>query len=349
MKKISFKEGNNMYRVAVWGFGAMGSGIAKNIMTKYDLSLVGVYDSREDFMGKDIGNILGTKDTGIVIYSDPIKMLEDSNPDLVVIATNSFVKVVKSQILQAIKKHINVITIAEEMAYPFVNNPEEAEEIDNMARRYGVTVLGTGINPGFVLDTQIITMTAAMLNVKKIKAARINDLSPFGPTVMETQGVGTSPEQFKEGLENGKIVGHIGFEQSIYMISQALGWEIDRIEQTREPIISNVLRETKYVRVEPGMVAGCKHIAKAYCGDKLLIELEHPQQVRPELENVNTGDYIWIDGDPSISVSTKPEIPGGKGTIALATNMIPFVIENIDPGLKSMIDMPMPRALLGDN
>ena len=235
------------------------------------------------------------------------------------------------------------------MAYSFVNNPEEAEEIDNMARRYGVTVLGTGINPGFVLDTQIITMTAAMLNVKKIKAARINDLSPFGPTVMETQGVGTSPEQFKEGLENGKIVGHIGFEQSIYMISQALGWKIDRIEQTREPIISNVLRETKYVRVEPGMVAGCKHIAKAYCGDKLLIELEHPQQVRPELENVNTGDYIWIDGDPSISVSTKPEIPGGKGTIALATNMIPFVIENNDPGLKSMIDMPMPRALLGDN
>ncbi|OQY08773.1 MAG: NADP-binding protein, partial [Marinitoga sp. 4572_148] len=226
-----------MYRVALWGFGAMGSGIAKNILSKYELELVGVHDTR--YVGKDVGELLEMGEIGLKVYDSPEKMLDETNPDLVVIATNSFVEVVKEQIITAVKKHVNVITIAEEMAYPFYTHPDE-----NLARRYGVSVLGTGINPGFVLDTLILALSGAALNVEQIKAARINDLSPFGPTVMETQGVGTTVEEFEEGIKTGKIVGHIGFEQSIYMIADALGWNIDKIEQTREPIVSNVLRET---------------------------------------------------------------------------------------------------------
>ncbi|PNR96685.1 2,4-diaminopentanoate dehydrogenase [Petrotoga sp. 9PWA.NaAc.5.4] len=336
-----------MYRVAIWGFGAMGSGIARNILSKYELQLVGVHDVRTEYIGKDVGNLLGLEKTGVKVYDNPIEMIKKTNPDLVVIATNSFISVVKDQIISILKENINVITIAEEMAHPFYTNFEAANEINNIAIRHNVSVLGTGINPGFVLDTLIIALTGACLNVKKIKAARINDLSPFGPTVMETQGVGTTPEEFEEGLKNGKIVGHIGFEQSIHMIAEALGWKIDNIEQVREPIISKALRETKYVKVQPGNVAGCRHIARAYSNGELVIELEHPQQVLPEIENVQTGDYINIEGNPNISMSIKPEIPGGKGTIAIATNMIPLVVE-ADPGLLTMADLPVPRSLIGE-
>ena len=336
-----------MYRVAVWGFGAMGSGIVRNILSKYELKLVGVHDARVDYIGKDVGSLLGLEETGVKVHDNPMKMIDETNPDLVVIATNSFVSVVKEQILSVIKKNVNVVTIAEEMAHSFYTHPEEALEIDNTARRHGVTVLGTGVNPGFVLDTLVIALTGASLNVKKIKAARINDLSPFGPTVMQTQGVGTTVEEFEKGIKDGSIVGHIGFEQSIHMIADAMGWHIDRIEQERKPIVSNVYRETKYVKVEKGMVAGCNHTAKAYMGDECVIELEHPQQVLPELEEVNTGDYIWVEGNPDLSLSIKPEIPGGKGTIAIATNMIPSVIES-EAGLMTMADLPVPRALIGE-
>jgi 4-hydroxy-tetrahydrodipicolinate reductase len=336
-----------MYRVALWGFGAMGSGIARSILSKYELNLVGVHDMRREYIGKDVGELLGLEKVDVKVYDNPMEMIDETNPDLVVIATHSFVDVVKDQILSVIKKNVNVVTIAEEMAHPFHTHPEAAEEIDNLARRHGVTVLGTGVNPGFVLDTLIIALTGAALNVKKIKAARINDLSPFGPTVMETQGVGTTVEEFEKGIADGTIVGHIGFEESIYMIAEAMGWNIDRIEQTREPIVSNVSRETKYVKVEHGMVAGCRHIAKAYMNDELMIELEHPQQVLPELEEVDTGDYIWVKGNPDLSLAIKPEIPGGKGTMAVATNMIPAVIEGPE-GLMTMADLPVPRALIGE-
>jgi len=333
-----------MIRVLQWGLGAMGSGIAKNLATKEGIEIVGAVDRNEQLVGKDLGNFLGIEEMGIEISNDIDRVIEESYPDLAVIATHSFVDVVFEHIMKCIEKKINVVTIAEEMAYPFDSNPEEAEIIDKTARKHGVTVLGTGVNPGFVLDQLILNMTGACLKVNKIKAQRVNDLSPFGKTVMETQGVGSTVEQFNKGIEEGTIVGHIGFQQSIKMIADYMGWPIDRIEEEREPIVSKTKRETSVVKVEPGMVAGCRHIGRGYCGDELLIELIHPQQIHPQVEDVDTGDYIWITGDPDISLSIKPEIPGGKGTMALASNMIP-IVQDWDPGLYTMADLPIPICL----
>ncbi|WP_367356255.1 2,4-diaminopentanoate dehydrogenase [Mesotoga sp.] len=335
------------YRVLVWGLGAMGSGVARNIVKKEDLRLVGAVEKDPERIGKDLGEYLGEERTGRLVYSDIEKAIVETRPDIVVIATNSFVKEVLPKIEAAARHHVDILTIAEEMAFPFVSHPEESEVLENIAWRYGVSILGTGINPGFVLDLLIIAMTGACLKVNRIEARRINDLSPFGKTVMETQGVGTTPEEFKKGIEKGDIVGHIGFQQSIAMIGNALGWEIDRIEESREPIISNTERKTAVAHVKPGMVAGCKHVGRGYCGDKLMIELVHPQQILPETEGVDTGDYIDIYGDPEIHLSIKPEIPGGKGTIALATNMIPAVIEAA-PGLLEMSELPIPRCLIDE-
>jgi 4-hydroxy-tetrahydrodipicolinate reductase len=335
------------YRVLVWGLGAMGSGVARNIVKKEDLRLVGAVEKDPERIGKDLGEYLGEERTGRLVYSDIEKAIVETRPDIVVIATNSFVKEVLPKIEVAARHHVDILTIAEEMAFPFVSHPEESEVLENIAWRYGVSILGTGINPGFVLDLLIIAMTGACLKVNRIEARRINDLSPFGKTVMETQGVGTTPEEFKKGIEKGDIVGHIGFQQSIAMIGNALGWEIDRIEESREPIISNTERKTAVAHVKPGMVAGCKHVGRGYCGDKLMIELVHPQQILPETEGVDTGDYIDIYGDPEIHLSIKPEIPGGKGTIALATNMIPAVIEAA-PGLLEMSELPIPRCLIDE-
>jgi 4-hydroxy-tetrahydrodipicolinate reductase len=335
-----------MIRVVVVGLGAMGSGIARNILRKEALQLVGVVDQRAEWKKKDLGTVLGVGQSLNIFVSDSLEtVLSDSVPDLAVIATDSFVKGVFPLIKSCVEKNIHVVTIAEEMAYPFATSPEYAQMIDSLARRHGVSVLGTGINPGFVLDQLILNMTGACLQVKKIKATRVNDLSPFGKTVMMTQGVGTTPEEFQKGLESGSIVGHIGFPESIRMIADALGWDLDRIEEEREPIISTTHRETPVVKVEPGMVAGCRHIGRGYDLDgNVVIELIHPQQIHPHLENVETGDYIWIEGDPDINLSIQPEIPGGKGTIAAAVNMIPVVIST-DPGLYSMADLPIPICL----
>lgn len=335
-------------KVIHWGLGAMGSGMAKHLLTKQGIEIVGGIIKNEKQEGMDLGEYLGLeRKIGVSVTNEVEKLLQDKQADVVIIAIDSFTRNVFPAIKMAVEAGKNVITIAEEMAAPQAQEPKLAAEIDRLAKLHGVTVLGTGINPGFVLDALIIMLTGACLDVKKIKAARVNDLSPFGPTVMRTQGVGSTVEEFQRGLASGEIVGHIGFQESVYMIAKALGWELDEIKETREPIISNTYRETPYVKVEPGMVAGCKHIAYGLKNGEAIITLEHPQQILPEKEGVNTGDFIWIEGTPDICINDKPEIPGGIGTMAVATNMIPHVIK-ASPGLVTMRDLPLPSAYMGD-
>ncbi|MEW6725042.1 MAG: 2,4-diaminopentanoate dehydrogenase [Bacillota bacterium] len=334
-------------RVIHWGLGAMGGGMVRLMQEKPSLESVGAIDTDPNKAGRDLGPVVGLQgELGIKVSSQPGEVLGKTDADLLLLATSSFTREVFPQIKQALEAGLNVITIAEEMAFPWANEPKFADELDRLAKAKGLTVLGTGINPGFILDTLIIALTGACEWVEKIRAARINDLSPFGATVMRTQGVGTTPEQFTAGVEAGSIVGHVGFPESMHLIASALGWKLDRIEQVKEPIISNVYRETPVVKVEPGMVAGCRHTAKAYVGDKVVMEFEHPQQIHPHLEGVETGDYVWIEGRPNFNVSNKPECPGGIGTIAMAVNMIPAVVD-ARPGMLTMADLPLPRSLKG--
>jgi 4-hydroxy-tetrahydrodipicolinate reductase len=165
--------------------------------------------------------------------------------------------------------------------------------------------------------------------------------------VLRTQGVGLRPDAFAAGLADGSVVGHVGFPESIAMIADALGWGISRVVETREPIVSTVRRETPFVVVEPGDVAGCLHTATGYLGDRAVISLVHPQQVRPELEGVPTGDTIEITGVPDVRLAGTPEIPGGIATTALAVNMIPRVLA-APAGLVTMADLPVPAAIEGD-
>lgn len=335
------------FRVVQWGLGAMGSGMARLVLEKDGLELVGGIDMRPDYVGKDLGEVLGGgRRLGVAVTNDPSSVLDKANVDLVVIATTSWTKEQLSDLKMILSAGINCISIAEEMAAPEAQSPELAAEIDALAKKHGVSILGTGVNPGFVLDLLVVTLSGVCHQVERIEASRVNDLSPYGPTVMKTQGVGTTPEQFAAGVADGSIVGHVGFPESIRMISDALGLGVTRIEQTREPIVSTVDRETPHVKVAPGMVAGCAHVAVGYAGDKPVVKLVHPQQIHPHLEGQGTGDYINIFGKPEIHMSTGPEIAGGIATMGVAVNMIPHVVA-ATPGLKSMVDLPVPAALMG--
>lgn len=339
---------NDSIRVIVLGTGQMGSGIARLLLQKVGLQLSGVYARRKQREGMEVGRVIGLgRDLGIHVATNLEEVLDRTLPHVAIQATCSTVADALEEISTLLRYGVPVISIAEEMAFPRYRSPTMAGEMETLAIQHSVAVLGTGINPGFVLDLLIIALTGICADVQAISAQRVNDLSPYGPSVLETQGIGLTPEEFDKGVEKGRVVGHIGFPESIHMLASALGWTIDRIEEERKPIISKVFRETPFVVVQPGQVAGCLHRAVAYRGDKAVVTLHHPQQIHPHLEGVETGDVIEITGTPNIRLVGTPEIPGGVGTCALAVNMIPRVL-NAQPGLYSMADLPVPAAILGD-
>ncbi|WP_042273167.1 2,4-diaminopentanoate dehydrogenase [[Clostridium] dakarense] len=337
-------------RVGIWGFGAMGSGMAKMLLKKTGIEIVAVCDRNEKRLGKSIYEVLDIERgerPEVTINSNPDEVFSEECADVVLIATDSFTKGAFDKIKLVLEKKINVISTAEEMAFPKAQEPELAKKLDKIAKENGVSVLGTGINPGFVLDLLILALTGTCEEVDYIKAARVNDLSPFGKAVMIEQGVGVTKEVFDNGVENESIAGHVGFPESINMITEGIGWNLEKVEQTREPIMSSVYRKSEYAEVEAGNVAGCRQCGYGYVNGEMKIEMEHPQQILPHLEGQSTGDYVSIKGTPNIDLQITPEIPGGIGTIAMCVNSIPHVI-NAKPGLKTMLDIPVPRAMMGD-
>ncbi|HOJ37260.1 MAG TPA: 2,4-diaminopentanoate dehydrogenase [Ignavibacteriales bacterium] len=337
-------------KVVIWGFGAMGSGMAKMLLKKKGVEIVGVCDLHTERVGKSIFELLGVErgNHPDVVVKDKIEeVLTEKCCDVCLCATDSFVKKAFDKLKFALERKVNVISTAEEMAYPKAQNPELAAELDRIAKENGVTILGTGINPGLIMDLLVVCLTGCMIDVEHIEAKRVNSLSPFGPAVMEEQGVGLTLSEFNEGVANKKIAGHVGFAESITMIADALGLKLDKIETQMAPIVTSVERRSKYGYAAPGNVAGVNMTGQGYVDGKVMIDMIHPQQIEPELVGVQTGDYITIKGTPEVNMSIKPEVEGGLGTIAMCVNMIPHVI-NAEPGLKTMIDLPVPRAILGD-
>lgn len=331
-----------MIRVAVWGTGMMGQGLLRFLLDRPgDVELVGAIVTNPAKEGKTVGELLGDCECDVRMTTDSDAVLA-AKPDVVCICTQSNLHEITDQVEPAVRAGANVLCIAETLAYPWATDPAWADRVDALAREHGVSVLGTGINPGFILDALIVMWTSVCLRVDRIEARRVNDLSPFGPTVMASQGVGTTVEEFERGVADGTIVGHIGFQESIHLIARALGWEIDEIVETREPIVTTVERSTPHVHVAPGDVAGCRHIGRGYSAGELKIELVHPQQIHPHLEGVDTGDYIRVIGDPEVNMANTPEIPGGIGTYASTGNYVPLIVD-APAGLLTVVDLPLPR------
>jgi len=337
-------------KVIIWGFGAMGSGMAKMLLNKKGVEVVGVCDRGENRVGKDLYEVLNIDSEGrqpVIINASIEEIVKNTKADVALLATDSYTRGAFDKIKFMLENKINVISTAEEMAYPQAQEPELAKELDRIAKENGVSVLGTGINPGLIMDLLVVTLTGCMLDVSHVEAKRVNSLSPFGPAVMEEQGVGITVDEFNKGVEDGTLAGHVGFAESIRMIGDAIGWPVEKIETQMKPIVTSVDRKSPYGFAAAGNVAGVNMTGQGFVDGEVKIDMIHPQQIEPEMEGTFTGDYITIKGTPEVNMSINPEVEGGLGTIAMCVNMIPQII-NSRPGLKTMLDLPVPRAIMGD-
>jgi 4-hydroxy-tetrahydrodipicolinate reductase len=331
-------------KVIIWGLGAMGGGMADMLLKKKGVDIVGAV-GRGSKVGRSMYDFIETPrgDRPDVIIGTPEDVIQEKAADVVLCCTDSFTKNAFDRLKFCLEKKINVVSSAEEMAYPQAQSPELAAELDRIAKENGVSIIGTGINPGLIMDLLVVVMTGCCESVDHIISRRVNSLSPFGPVVMEEQGIGITPEEF--GTKH--LSGHVGFAESIRMITDAIGWKLDKMEQSMDPILTDVDRKSKYGFAKAGNVAGVDMKAKGWVDGDVKIIMEHPQQIEPEQVGVQTGDYVIIKGNPNINMVNSPEVPGGIGTIAMCVNTIPNII-NARPGLHTMITLPVPRAIMGD-
>jgi 4-hydroxy-tetrahydrodipicolinate reductase len=332
-------------RVVLYGVGAVGSLIAKSLLERKGVKIVGTIDVAKEKVGKDLGEVLGlNKKIGITVSSNVDAVLSKTKPDIAIHATSSYLKDTYPQIVSIVKHGVNVISTCEELSYPYYSEPKIAKELDKLAKKHDVTVLGTGINPGFLMDTLVITLTAACQKIEKIEAVRVMDAAKRRLPFQKKIGAGLTAEEFKQKIERGEITGHVGLEQSIAMIADALAWKLDKIKT--EPVESVIAKEpvkSDFIKVEAGKVAGLRQTARGFMENREVIVLDFQAYIGAEEEY----DAITITGVPTIKQKIQPCVHGDIGTMAIIINSIPKVLK-APAGLLTMKDLPVPSAAVED-
>ena len=332
-------------KVVLYGVGAVGSLIVKFLVEKEGVNIVGAIDIAKDKVGRDLGEVLSLgRKLGIRISEDADSVLSKVKADITVHITTSFLKDTYPQIASIIKRDVNVISTCEELSYPYVSEPELAEKLDTLAKKHNATVLGTGINPGFLMDTLVITLTAVCQKIEKIEAVRVMNAATRRLPFQKKIGAGLTVEEFQRKIENKQITGHVGLEQSIAMIADALAWEFDKIMAERvEPVVAKKPVESASIKVRAGEVAGLRQRAKGISKNKEVIVLDFQAYIGAEEEY----DAVTIEGVPCVKQRIHPCVHGDMGTVAMVVNSIPKVV-NAPAGLLTMKDLPVPSAALED-
>jgi hypothetical protein len=332
-------------KVIMYGVGAVGGLIAKSLLEKEGIEIVGAVDVAENKVGRDLGEVLGLeKKLGKKISESLDAVLSKTKADIAVHATSSYLKDTYPQISAIVEHNVNVVSTCEELSYPYTSETKLAKKLDSLAKQHDVTVLGTGINPGFLMDTLVITLTAPCQRIDKIEVVRIMNAATRRLPFQRKIGAGLTVEEFKEKIEKKQITGHVGLEQSVAMIANALGWKLKEI--VAEPVkmlIAEKPVESSDIKVDEGEVAGLRQTAYGLMENREVIVLDFRAYIGAEEEY----DAIKIEGVPNIRQKIQPCVHGDMGTVAMIINAIPKVI-NAPAGLLTMKDLPLASAMLED-
>jgi 4-hydroxy-tetrahydrodipicolinate reductase len=297
--------------------------------------LVGGVDVDPTKVGKDVGEVIGLDHPlGFAVVEKLGQVLERTATDVVLHTTSSYFDLFKDQILEILDAGLDIVSTAEELCFPWLAHAEDAAEIDAAAKEAGKTVLGTGVNPGFLMDSLPLKLTAICQRVDRIDVTRVVNASTRRGPFQAKIGSGMTVDDFKAKMAAGRM-GHVGLPESVDMVFHTLGKNLARYESHVEPVVADHPTRTEHFEVQPGQVRGLKQVARAYTDEGVFMTLTFIAA----LEAGDEGDTIKITGTPDLEVKLKGT-NGDLATVAIAVNAIRRVLEAA-PGLVTMRDLPI--------
>jgi len=334
-------KGDERLKVIQYGIGPIGSAIVKLLVRKKKFQIVGAIDIDKAKVGKDLGEVVGLpRSLGVRVSDNPAKVFREAKANLVVHSTSSFIPSVKSQLEQITKAKLDIVSTCEELSYPFRKYPKESKALDRLAKKHKTTMLGTGVNPGFLMDTLVLASSGVCQDIDSIIARRIQDASTRRLPFQKKIGAGLTPNEFDENVASGKF-GHIGLPESAAMIAEKLGWRLKEIHQKIEPILAQNEVASEYITVKPGQVRGLSQTADAIdMNGREIVKFEFQASLKPP----EAFDQILINGLPPVDLIIRGGVHGDLATAAVVVNMIPKVAA-AKPGLVTMADLPIPSAV----
>ncbi|MGA7916288.1 MAG: hypothetical protein WCA00_13705 [Candidatus Acidiferrales bacterium] len=323
-------------RVIQYGVGPIGASIVRLMRQKQSLEIVGAIDKDPAKAGRDLGEVVGASDApwSVPIFADAQSALEKP-ADVVVHSTSSYLTSVMDQLLECITAGCCIVSTCEELAYPFRKHPELSRKLDTAAIEEGVALVGTGVNPGFVMDKLALTLSAVSQRIDWVSAVRIVDASKRRLPLQKKIGAGMTPEEFRAQVAAG-IIKHHGLPESIAMVADGLGFTLDDISETIDPVISEEAIQTEFLEVTAGQVAGVHQVARGSLAGKEKIFMELKMYVGAR----HPADSVVLKGEPHLTLTIPGGTHGDVATAAVVVNAIPAILA-ANAGLRTSRDLPL--------
>lgn len=323
--------------VLLMGLGSIGLEMARLALSKRSLRVVGAVDPDPRKAGQDLSALLDLpQPTGIQVAAT---LPAETAARLVLHSTLSFFPDVRGQLAELVDRGWNVVSSSEELSYPFLKYPQEAAELDARAKARGVRVLGTGVNPGFVMDTWPLVMTGLAQETRHVRVERVVDASHRRYNLQKKIGAGMSVAEFEEAMAGGRM-GHVGLVESVALIAAGLGWPLERIDEEIGPVVAETATGSDFFDLAPGQVAGLRQTAVGIRGGEEAIALH----LEMALGAQNPRDRVILDGRPALDVTVAGGVHGDAATAAVLVNSAPRLLVT-EPGLRTMLDLPLVRTV----
>lgn len=324
-------------RVMQMGLGPIGAAVARQLLERPGFEVTAAVDIDPQKIGKDLAEVCGFEaPTGVIVETNLTAVLGRGEADVVTHCTSSSLEVIVPQLEAILDAGLPVVSTTEELSYPWYPQRELAERIDAMAKEAGLAVVGTGVNPGYAMDTLPTALTGACERVDSITVERVQDASIRRLPFQKKIGAGLEPSVFRQKADNLEIR-HVGLTESVAMIAASLGWEMERITDVIEPKIAEERVSSQYMTVEAGQASGLIQDAVGFRNGEPVIRLH----MAAYLGCPDSYDSVRIEGSPQLYSRIEGGIHGDIATASVTVNTIPKVMA-APPGLRTMRDLPVP-------
>lgn len=321
-------------RILHIGLGPLGQMLGPYLAEKDHLQMVGAVDIDPEKAGRDLGTLYGLeRPLHVAVASEPAAVTMNG-ADVAVVTTVSELRALFPTLERMMEGGLNVVSTCEELAYPWVAEPELARRIDDIAKANRVSVLGTGVNPGFLMDFLPTAATAVCRNVESIRIERIQDASQRRLPFRRKIGAGLSVDAFEKRVDRRQIR-HVGLTQSMHMVASGLGWRLERTEDIVEPVVARTEVRGKDWSVPVGRATGVNQTGRGYMDNREVLTLVF----RATVGESRPRDRIRVFGTPEIDLTVTGGINGDVATCSIVANAIP-VVHRAPPGLRTMVDIP---------
>lgn len=327
-----------MKNVLQIGFGPLGIQTAKFIAEKSNVKTVAVVDINEDLKGKSLNDVSDELSKETFIYSSVKETIDqlESKPDVAIITTVSSLAKLISQVEEVAQFGIPVISTCEELSYPWDLQPELSKKLDAICKKHNIACLGTGVNPGFLMDYLPSVMSSVCKSIELITVERVQDATPRRIPFQKKIGAGLSLEAFKKKELEGTLR-HVGLQESVYLLANSIGLKLDSVTESLEPVIAEKVVSSEAISVKKGDARGVEQIAHGYINGTCKVKMHFKAAIGEE----RSFDKITIKGTPSFSSEIDGGVNGDIATCAITINCINSILK-APAGLHTMSDIGVP-------